>query len=98
MTTEELTKIFEEEDNEFLNFDKIQNKRSSRADLHAFMLLDQLIPDSGEDIIVASEHDQIYLAIGLEELAKVATRDHIIELKRCGVMVDDMNEGLSMFT
>ena len=45
---------------EFLKFDRVENKRSQRSDLHAFLLLDELFP-CDSDIVNHAEHDQIWL-------------------------------------
>ncbi len=78
---------------EFINFDRIQNKRNKRPDIHAFLLLDELIPGKS-DIVCHASHDEICLDIDEEELAKVATEEQIVELMRCGVRFGD---GLRMF-
>ena len=98
MTTNELIDLFREDIKgaDILYFDKIENKKSNRKDLHAFLLLDSLVPDTGR-IICAAEHDEIYLAPTLDELAKVITYDQVIELKCCGVLMDDYGECLRMF-
>lgn len=83
-------------DEEFLNFDKVENKRSNRADLHAFMLLDELFPGK-KDMISAAEHDKIFLDIELEQIESL-TKEQIIELTRCGVMYDEDCELLWMYT
>jgi|SRR6185295_9873399 len=47
------------EDEEFLNFAGVANKKSKRADLHAFLLLNEIVPGK-EDIISAAEHDEFF--------------------------------------
>ena len=95
MTTNKLKQLFESDDDyDSLSFDKIENKRSKRADLHAFLLLDELVPDT-TNMVTAGEHDQIFLEVNIEDLAKVINEDQVFELKRCGVFVDEY--GLSMF-
>jgi hypothetical protein len=89
--------MFKKYNKDYLEFDKIEVKLSKRPDLHAFILLDKLCP-SRCDIVSASEHDQIYLQTNPEDLFKVATENHIIELVRCGVIADEDTESLSMFT
>ena len=81
---------------EFLKFAKVENKTSNRADLHAFNLLDKLVPGTC-DIVSAAEHDEIWLAVSPDELAKVATEEQIIELIRCGVRYDRDTDCLAMF-
>jgi len=96
MTVEELNDIFEKYDDrdEFLKFDRVRDRYSNRTDLHAFILLDKLIP-SDYDIISGAEHDEIYLGIDIEELAKVISEDDILTLIRCGCRLD--SEGISMY-
>lgn len=92
MTIEERFKQFEDD---FLKFQKVEGKRSERPDLHAFILLDEILPGTG-DIVSGAEHDEIYLSVDLEDLDKRATDDHIQELVRCGVMISEFH-CLSMF-
>jgi hypothetical protein len=93
---EDLHELFEKHNDEFLKFERVENKRSNRDDLHAFLLLDSLVPGSG-DIVAAAEHDEIWLDIAPKEFAKVATEAHIIELTRCGVRYDRQNDSFAMF-
>lgn len=87
---------FEAASVEFLKFERVANKKSSRPDLHAFILLNELVPGS-RDIVSAAEHDEIYLEISPDELAKVATEQDIIDLHRCGVRYSSELDGLCMF-
>ena len=91
-----LRELFQKyERDEYLKFDeRVEPKRSKRADLHAFLLLDELVPGA-RDIVACAEHDEIYLDVDLRDLAKVATEEQVIELVRCGVRVDE--HGLCMF-
>lgn len=101
MTTNELKELFSgAEDNEFMKFERVENKRSWRPDLHAFLLLDELYPcapGKNEDLICNASHDEICLVPNCEELAKVITPDQVIELSRCGVRYDRMYDSLAMF-
>lgn len=92
----DLTEIFNKYDDEYLEFEKVENKLSSRSDLHAFILLDRLVPGH-HDIVSDATHDEIYLDTDIEELAKVATEEDILTLIRCGVRLFD-GECLGMFT
>lgn len=89
----DINSIFEKHNNEYIKFDQVQNKRSGRPDLHAFLLLDELFPGN-TDMISASEHDEVYLSID-EEQIETLTEEQIIELVRCGVRYD--GECLLMF-
>ena len=92
MTSEQ----YEQHENEHCQFDRVKNKLSHRPDLHAFNLLDKLVPGTG-DIVGAACHDQIWLSVEPEELAMVATEDEIVELIRCGVFFDTSADRLSMY-
>lgn len=81
---------------EYLKFDRVQNKTSNRADLHAFMLLDKLVPGKC-DIVSAASHDEIWMGVSPDDLSKVATEEQIIELIRCGVRYDSDTDSLAMF-
>lgn len=84
------------EDPGHCEFGKIQHKRSQRPDLHAFLLLDEVFPSPGNDMVSAAEHDQIWLAPD-EELLDALSDAQILELIRCGVMVSEYG-GLCMFS
>lgn len=89
---------YEKYGDEFLEFKRVKNKRSKRADLHAFLLLDELCPSiKGLDIVRGAEHDEIWLEVDPKKLAKVATEQQIIELIRCGVRYDEDTDSLAMF-
>lgn len=102
MTLEDLSEFFEEHEDEFLKFDRIGDKFSTRPDLHAFILLDDLLENvpfsRGEDDIIGSaEHDEIYLSVDVEKLLTVISEDELIDLHRCGVRYDEQYDTLCMF-
>ena len=99
MTVEEIYDyaVSEEASKEFHCFEKVENKLSNRADLHAFLLLDKICPVDDGEIITAAEHDIIYLGIDMESFAKVATKEILVELTRCGVIFDSSEECLIMY-
>jgi len=80
--------IFAEFHGEYGEFEKVENKLSTRPDLHAFLLLDSLFPGK-HDMVCAAEHDEIYLEVEPEYLRKVATKKQLLDLHRCGVICDD---------
>jgi hypothetical protein len=86
--------MFEEVNDEYIKFDRVEGKRSTRPDLHAFLLLAELFPGDS-DMVAAAEHDEIYLDVESDQLAEVATRELVIELTRCGVRLGEY--GLCMF-
>jgi hypothetical protein len=89
---------FAKHEDEYLEFDRIVVKRSNRPDLHAFLLLEELVPGkNGGDMVVSAEHDQIWLDVEPKKLFKVATEEQLIDLYRCGVMYDEETDSLCMF-
>lgn len=91
-----IKEICDKHEDEFLKFEHVQNKLSNRPDLHAFLLLDKLVPGNS-DMVCSAEHDQIWLDVTPEELAAVATEEQIIELCRCGMVYDDELDSLFFF-
>ncbi len=89
--------LMEAYDGEYLKFDRVENKLCGRPDIHAFLLLDRLVPGN-RDIISASEHDQYYLDIDIDDLIQVITEDQVVELKRCGISYDAEYDCLYSFT
>lgn len=87
---------FEQFDGDYLKFDEVENKLSKRRDLHAFMVLESLLPGV-RPMISSSEHDEFYLDLPVEQLAGI-TDARIQELIRCGVRYDAEYDCLCMFT
>ena len=99
MSVAQLKATFDKYDDEYIQFQNVANKRSRRPDMHAFIVLDELLPGDGKgDLISAAEHDQFFLDIEPEALARVATDELILDLVRCGVSFDEENESLFLFT
>ena len=92
MTLEEM---FEKYDDEYLNFERVDEPLHSRPDICAFILLDRLLPNPGRDIVDAAEHDEIFLDVDIDKLEGVATEADILTLVRCGVRYGEY--GLCMF-
>ena len=91
-----LAEMFGKYASDYLEFDKVQVKLSTRPDLHAFLLLDSILP-SRRDIIAGAEHDEIWLDIACDELATVITEDQVQELRRCGVRYSSEYDSLCLF-
>jgi hypothetical protein len=87
---------FEAFNDDYLKFDRIENKRNQRPDLHAWLLLDELFPNPGRDMVAAAEHDEIWLDVDGKKLEKL-TDEQILELVRCGVRYDSKYNCLAMF-
>lgn len=98
MNIRELFEKLSGDDNgdEYLMFDRIEKKLSTRPDMHAFIMLDKLVPGN-RDMVSAAEHDQIWLAVSIDDLESVASTDEVIDLYRCGVFLDDDGDSLTMF-
>ena len=90
----DIEELFKKYTDEYMRFDRVEKKRSTRPDLHAFLLLDELFP-SHSDIISDAQHDTFFLGIDYEEIEKL-TKDQIVELIRCGVRYDE--DSLCMFS
>ena len=91
---------FDQFEDEFLKFERVENKLNNRPDLHAFILLDKIISEDDEtvddDIVACAEHDEIWLSASPDKLESVS--DEIIrDLVRCGVRYDEDVESLAMF-
>lgn len=93
----DLKVVFSSYNDDHMKFSLVENKLHPRPDLCAFLLLDKLLPNDGNDMISAAEHDEIYLDINCDELADVATEDDILTLIRCGVRYDDDMDALVMW-
>lgn len=93
---EERGDLFAEFEDDFLKFEEVKEKLSKRPDLHAFILLDKLVPGTN-DMVSAAEHDEYYLSIEPDELRKVATKDQLRDLHRCGIRHDESNDSLCVF-
>lgn len=91
----DLGEFFSDIETEFLKFERIADPRSRRRDLHAFMLLDELIPGSTV-IIISADHDKIWLSIEVPTLLAVASIEQLIDLHRCGVFYHE--EALCMYS
>jgi hypothetical protein len=84
MKLKEMVKLFEKHGEEYLQFELVEKPLHSRPDLAAFLLLDQLVPGKN-DMVSASEHDEFFLSVDVEEVAKVITEEQIVTLIRCGI-------------
>jgi len=97
MSIELIKKILGDDDlSEFLKFERVEIKISKSPDLHAFILLSELV-SLDDDIVGAAEHDQIWLNVDCEKLAAVVTEAQLIELSRCGIRYDSESDSLCMF-
>lgn len=84
ITEDRLQKMLEGNDDDFLKFEKIDAPRSRRPDLHAFLLLDELVPGIA-DIVSAAQHDEVFLGVEPKDLAPKISEAQVRELIQCGV-------------
>lgn len=97
-TIEEVMAAFEAADElpfEERKFEAVKDKRSTRPDMHAFIVLSELVPGDG-DMVAAAEHDKIFLDVRPDDLVGKVTEEGVADLVRCGVLCDE--EGFMMFT
>lgn len=94
----DLRAVFEKWDDESGKFERIENPRHSCPDVCAFLLLNELAPlERGRDMVSAAEHDEIWLATEVEEVASRATEEQVVELMRCGVRFCSQYNAFAMF-
>lgn len=85
-----LEELFEKHDDEYLKFDRVEKKFHNRPDMHAFSLLNILVPGT-RDMVAGAEHDEIYLGVNPDDVIEVITEEQVIDLIRCGVHLDNGN-------
>lgn len=96
MTASEIIEAFGIEA-EFCKPDRLIMPLTKRRDLHAFLVIDEIVPGKGK-IVDGAEHDQIWLSVTIDQLAAAGiTESQVVELVRCGVFYDGDAERLSMF-
>jgi hypothetical protein len=93
---EDIHEAFEECEDEFGKFERVENPLHPRPDICAFMMLHAMLGGSG-DMVCGAEHDEIYLDVDAEKFAAVATKEQVRDLRRCGVMWSSDSDSLSMF-
>ena len=94
MTLEELSELFKAHDHEYGKFERVKFPLSKDRHVHAIKFLDNMFPSEGK-MIANAAHDQIWLKIELDELARDCDAEDIIDLLRCGLFIDE--DALSMF-
>lgn len=79
-------------------FEGISNPPSQRPDLCALILIDMLMPSATRNwMLGAAEHDQVWIGVDCDELAKVISSEQVEYLVRCGIFYDKDYCCLSMF-
>lgn len=88
MTLDEMKRLFDERNSHFLKFDEIKQERrlSERPDLNAMLLLNKLCSEEPtHNMIVSSEHEEIYFSVNPSWVAHEASEEDILDLIRSGV-------------
>lgn len=93
MTLDEMIELFESDEG---YLDGPTRDIHPRRDVAAFLLLHELVPQT-QDILGHASHDEVFLSVDPELLARVATPEDIAELRRCGVRYDSSTDSLCMF-
>lgn len=91
----DLKKTFDSFADEFGKFERIENPAHPRPDMCAFLMLDALSPNPGQNIICMSA-DELFLDVDPDKAAEVATPEQIRDLVRCRVKYSD-EYGFTMF-
>jgi hypothetical protein len=90
----------EEYDTEFVKFGRVKEPLHKRRDLCALLYLDKLVPHTiigGEKMIIAADHDHLFLSVTVKELAAVAKEPDLLYLTRCGVLYSKEHGCLIMY-
>ncbi len=95
-TIESVREMFARNIKEYREFDRVVQKRSQRPDLHAFLMVDELV--GGDDPLIATtQAGTVYLNVVASDLAKAGvSEDVVIELLRCGVVLDHGSDWLCL--
>lgn len=90
MSEDEMKALFEKHEDEFIRFERIPeaDRRHPRSDICAFIYLHEKLGGKG-DMVVAAEHDEIFLDGDMEAVAEKLTEGDIIYLHRCGVRMGE---------
>ena len=86
--------LFEKYEDEYGNFEAVENKRSTRPDLHALLLLAELDP-SKDKIVSGVSHHEIEFSPS-NDFIETLTDSQVLELIRCKVRYED-GDYLAMF-
>jgi hypothetical protein len=89
MNSKEIEDVFFDNHAEHGEFDRVMNKKHSRRDIHAFLLLAEILDPSEENIVGCVMHDKIGLNADIGDLEDRITEDQVIELIRCGVFLGE---------
>lgn len=66
-----LSEVFEKFADDYLTFEKVENKLYPRPDICAWMMLDKLVLARGRAMVCGASRYEIWLDVDCDELAKV---------------------------
>lgn len=89
----QLFKHYHEQDK--LSFINVSDKLSDNKHLHAFFLLQSLVP-SKRNIIAKADYDTVYLDFVAEDLLDMITDVQIEEFAACGFNYNNANDFLTI--
>ena len=97
-----LGEVFEEIEEkyqyDYLKFDRVvKNRLHPLHDICGLLLLYKLVPSISYSIIIAAEHDVVYLDVDCDKLVEAAMEEDLVDLIRCGVHYDSESGSLAMF-
>jgi len=100
MSIEELGKIFNDYNHEYLEFERIQNPPCSFPDLCGLNMLHSLdiTNDNKKDMLYGSDHRIVYLSMDPYNVLSKITKEKIIYLLRCGILYDSIHKHFYIFT
>ena len=94
MKEKDLAEWFNVNFDEYLHFERVDDKITNRPDLEALLMLDKQY-DSNVGILGGVNYEEVFLNVDLNKID--LTEDDVIKLLRCGVRYDSDSESLSMF-
>lgn len=98
ISKDDLDELFEEYNDEYLEFHLVTERLHSRRDIHAFLLFDKIMNlEEERPIIGCARHDEVFLDVDVDKFCDAATKENVIDLIRCGVRYDESHECFCMF-
>lgn len=94
MKTEDLKEFFDANFDEYLHFERVENKTTNRPDMEAFLMLDKQY-NSNIGIIGSAIYEEVCLNVDIDKID--LTEDDVIKLLRCGIRFNSDYDCLSMF-
>lgn len=98
----DVKELFEKHNEEFLKFDRIEEPLVDAPDLCAMLYMTNFLTteqcECHHNIILYSEHDEIFFSIDVDYFSEIASEFDVIYLIRCGVRYSENFSSFCMFT